>query len=170
MLLSLFLAAAKAYRQMSQCCNTLKRWARWAQYCHEPISTQVRIFSCPAKALNGDEQISCAICHLCHMSRIKESKREKGEQIGVLLSIIIVQHFLEVAAWEKKWDPATDSFWKHFVLMSSLSNLADKRPRKRLCHSSLQPCSTLTIYIITIWQWIKCVKLCVTQFSDVMGR
>lgn len=46
----------------------------------EPISTQVRIFSCLAKALNGDELIPCAICHLSHMSRTKESERERKKR------------------------------------------------------------------------------------------
>lgn len=63
--------------------------------------------------------------------RERVEDREGREKKDVLLSIIKVQHFLEAAEWEeKKWDPATDSFLEHFLLMSSQSNLADKRPEE----------------------------------------
>lgn len=97
MLLSLCFAATKAYRQMSQGC-----WRDGLeQRCREPISTQVGIFTCLVKALNGDELIPCAICHLSHMSRIKESDRERKKKISVLLGVIKVQRFLEAVVWEK---------------------------------------------------------------------
>lgn len=46
---------------------------------------------------------------------------------------------------------AADSFWEHFLLMSSQSNLADNGPEQTLlCHSPLRLCSTLRIHSMSI--------------------
>lgn len=132
-------AATRSVEQMSYFIHL--RWANTYLICSEPISTQSWIVTCLAKLLYGDELILFATCHLIYTILLKRKKELRN---------VIKLYLLVKAAVESRQN--RDALMGHFLLMSSLSNLADNKPLEILsCPLLPRPC--------TIWRLLTSTLL-----------